>query len=272
MKQLNLALVALLRGFALMRFPRLLLPVAVLTLAQLVVLFLLTNFYQRPFVSWMAPIIRATAGEGALHYPDFFIAFPSLFNLANLVLTAFLGAYIWGVALLAVVGHLEGGDRRPWGDAAERFPALFLAQLPIILVAVALLFGPRLILGDAPIGGTRLRLMLYGLPLVFMLFQAMFLFAPMRVLVEHIGPLPAIRDSVSMWRTAFLATFIVVLLPSLLHAPLQWMLRHRDSIATRFSHETIALVMATDVVLFLVTNFVLVTAATVTYQTKKGEL
>jgi len=272
MNQLNIALASLLRAISYLRHPKLVFPLFVLAAGQFFLLGLLTNFHRSGLVQWMAPLMRAVAGDGAVHYPQFFLALPVLFNVGNLVLTAVLGAYVWGAALVATAAKLEGRERSGWREAWARFPALFLSQLPIILIAVILLFGPQLVFGGSHLGGNRLRLLIYGVPVAFLLFQAMFLFAPMRVLLDASGPFAAIRDSVTMWRQGLLLTLLLVILPTLLHLPAQWVLRKRTELADRFSFETIVLVIAADILLFLLTNFVLVSAATVAYQTRKAEL
>ncbi len=167
---------------------RLWVPWLLLGAVQGVVLLALAHF-ARPWLAWaLAPLVRAGAGEGALHYPDFFRALPSLYARADLVVVATVGAILtgWSVALFAARWRgSPDGPATTWAAVAPRALTLVLAQLPFNVLAFALSAGIGAVLEAR--AGVVLRLgQLVGLGAMVVL-QALFLYVPALVVLERRG-------------------------------------------------------------------------------------
>ncbi len=264
MNQLNLALLALLEGVKSFFEMRLWGPLVLLVAAQLVLVLALVSWHQPGLVTVMAPLIRAMTGEVGLHYPQFYLALSSIFSLTSPVVNFFLGAYLWGVAVVLVANHFESTGQRPWGLARARYGHLLVAEVPAIVLLTVFYAASRSLLG-MDLGGNKLRAVLYGLPMVFVFFQSAFLMAPMYVLFDRLDGARALGRSIAFWRRNIPALFIIMIVPQALHFPSQWVFRHNVSVVSRFSPETLGFVLAGDVVFYLFTYFLLVVAATVTY-------
>lgn len=273
LRQLNLALSSMLEGLRAFGSAGVVGPIFVYMVIEILVLWGLTCFHHPVLSGILIPFIRSTVGEGALHYPGFYAALPTIFNVVNLLLALTVGAYLWGVATSRVAAQNDEPVEAGWGPAAPRWGDLVITQLPVVLLAAAFTFLPRLFLGGQDIGGNMLRVLLYGPPVLFAVWQSMFLFGPAAVLVEGHSGFSAIGRSVQVWRRSALASIVLVgLLSFVVHFPLQYILRDRPSIIAKFSPETIAILLGGDHVLFFMTNVILVTAATVTFLVGRREV
>lgn len=269
MRQLNLSLNAIIDAFRALKRPGLMVPVFLFSILQILLLLLLVNFHRLPGL--LAPAIRLVQGDAALHYPALFVAIPNLFNTFNLLLGATIGAYLWGAGVLLVTRHFSSLEEDPWRLAGRRWGHLLLAQLPVVVLALASFYGPALVLGDRELHGNMLRLFNYGLLGFGVLVESLFLFAPMAILLERMNAFQGVLRSLQMWKSNLLAALVVVAIPMIMHFPVTYVLRRASTIVTKFSPETIALIVAADIVLFLLTNFLLLAAATQVFLARRVE-
>jgi hypothetical protein len=270
LQQINLAILTMWDGFKSLARGALVAPVACYALAQALYLALIVNFHLPLWSGMLSPLLRRIGGGAAVHYPQLFLALPNIFDVGNLVLGATIGAYLWGVAVFAVANRVSGHRGSPWRVAAARFPQLFVAQLPVVAAALAVFFLPGLLLGDADVGGMTKRLLLYGPILFGILVESLFLFAPMAVVIERRNPFSAIGRSLEIWRGYPVAALLVVGVSTAVHMPVMWALARVGTIMTRVSPETVLIVLGGDVLLGLVTNVILVVAATLVYYDMLG--
>lgn len=262
LRQIALALSSFWDGIKSLVRARLVAPIALYALAQALYLAIIVNFHLPVLAGVMAPVVRILGGGAAVHYPQLFVAMPAIFNKGSLLIGAILGAYVWGVAVIAIANRFGRASGSPWRDALRRFPHLFLAQLPVVLIVLATFFLTEVALAGADVKGNAKRLMLYG-PIPFgILVESIFLFAPIAVVLEGRSAASAIARSFGIWRSNGLAALLIVGLTTLPHIPTYWVLQRSATLVSRFSPETILLVLGGDVFLRLVTNVILVVAAT----------
>src|SRR4030066_231438 len=69
------------------------LPLFILLLLQIIVLYFLVRFYLPPFNSILVPILKLVVGEKGLHYPQFYLSLPFIYNLFNLTLIGFFSIF-----------------------------------------------------------------------------------------------------------------------------------------------------------------------------------
>lgn len=240
----------------------LVMPMALYTLAQALYLAIIVNFHLQPLSGVLAPIVRILGGGSAVHYPHLFVALPTIFNKGTLVIGATLGAYVWGVTVIAIANHFEGAAGAPWRDALRRFPHLFLSQLPVVLVVLATFVFAELVLSGVEVKGNAKRLVLYGPILLGVVVESIFLFAPIAVMLEGRNALSAIARSFAIWRSHVLTALLIVGLTTLPHLVTSLALQRTGMLIARFSPETILVVLGGDVFLRLLTNVVLLVAGT----------
>lgn len=237
-------------------------PFALFALAQVVYLMIIVNFHLPILAGALAPLVRILGGGGAVHYPGLYLALPAIFNKSLLFIAGTLGAYLWGVGIIAAANRFEGPAGSPWRDAFVRLPHLFLAQLPVVLIVLLSFVLQATLETRADVGGNAKRLLIYG-PIPFgILVESLFLFAPMAVMLEGRNALSAIARSISIWRSNAVTALLIVGLTTLPHLPTYWLHQRTYWVMTTFSPETVLLVLGGDVLLHILTNVVLIVAAT----------
>lgn len=263
MRQLNLAVAAIAHGVSMLARPLPIVPLAVYMLIQSLVLFLVVNFHLPGLVDVLAPAIRGLFGEAALHYPALFVVLPDLLGVSNIVVGALIGVYLWGVAVrLAARALAPDAAQDAWGASRRRYGQLFLAQLPVVAIALLLYFLPQAVFGGTELRGNALRAVRYGILGSGVAVEAVFLMAPMAVVLEGRNARRAIGRSFAFFRSNPVAALLVVGVPTLLHFPWMYVYRRSHSIVERFAPETVAIVVWTEILFYMVTNFILVVAAT----------
>lgn len=237
-------------------------PFLLLVIIQWAVLLVLTQFHQDLLAPILIPLIRLLVGEGAAGYPVFFVALPTIFNALGIVIDLFIGAWLLGAGFLLFwqadrpADPGSGGIRR----ARASYGQLLLARLPLaILVVIVLLLLPRLFLGSPEsLSGNTVRVIRYGSILFASAIEALFLYAPLSILVEGRGPGDAIRQSVGIALRAPVASFGAVLVPNLIQVPVAAVFRRSDMIARNMAPEVIAWLLALAVLLYALAAFYMV--------------
>ncbi len=223
--------------------------------------------FARPWLAWaVAPLVRAGAGEAALHYPDFFRALPGLYTRADLVVVALAGAILtgWSVALFAAGWRgTRPAPRAAWAAVAPRALALVLVQLPFNVLAFALSAGIGLLLEGR--GGIVLRVGgMAGLGAMVVL-QALFLYLPAVVVLEGRGIAGAFAALPRTWVRGFWAGLVLgaaALLPLL---PLDALVGQADLLVERGTPELTAWLTALQLLVGLAVSFLLTGGATLVY-------
>lgn len=245
---------------------RLWVPWLVLGAVQGVVLLGLVNF-ARPWLAWaLAPLVRAGAGEAALHYPGFFRALPTLYGHADLAVVALAGAVLagWSVALFAA--RWRGSSPAPgaaWTGVAPRALTLVIVQLPFNVLAFALSAG----IGHLLEGRAGVMLRLGGMAGLagMVILQALFLYLPAVVVLERRGIAGAFAALPRTWARGFWAGLVlgaVALLPLL---PLDALAGRIDLLVGRGTPELAAWLAALQLVAGLLVSFLLTGSSTLVY-------
>jgi hypothetical protein len=266
LEQMALAVQALWHTLRRMGDGRLWAPWLALGAVQGLVLVGLANF-AHPWVAWaLAPLVRASAGEAALHYPEFFRALPALYVRADLVVVALLGAILTGWSVVLFSGRWRGEPAAPgaaWADIAPRALTLVLAQLPFNVLALALSTGiGRLLEGRV---GMALRLgELAGL-VGMVVLQALFLYVPALVVLERRGLRGAFSALPRTWARGFWAGLVLgaaALLPLL---PADALGQRAGLLVDRGTPELTAWLAAVQLLAGLAVSFLLAGSSTLVY-------
>ena len=266
LEQLTLAGQALWLTLRESRAGRLWAPWLVLGVLQCAVLLALLGF-AHPLLAWaVVPFVRATGGEPALHYPDFYRALPSLYSRADLVIGSLAGAVAtgWSTRLFAARWHRETlGAGGAWGEVAPRTLALVLAQLPfqlLVLLFTALL--DRLVAGQG--GLVRHAGDLVALGGVAGL-QALFLYLPALIVLERRGLWRAFAGLPRAWARGFWAAVLLGLLALLPLLPLDALGQRSGLLVDRGTPELVGWVTALQLLVGLAVSFLLAGSSTLVY-------
>jgi len=273
--QLNLALWAWIESIRGARQFRTWAPFLVLILLQGLLLVLLTFFYE-PLTAWFAvPFVQAAASEQALHYPQFFLVLPGIFSRAGVWLDWLVGSLLYGAAFLLIWRAAAGQPvEGSWAQAGRSYGKLLLVRVPPILFALFLLFVLPAILpgGEGGIRGNRLRLLRYGSFAFGVTIEALFVYAPLAVVVLGRPAGRAIRDSFTMLARVPLTTFLIVLVPNLVQVPVSAVLRRSDSVVRSLAPEVVVWLVAGSILVYAVINYFILASAVRVFGTRAEAL
>lgn len=170
--------------------PALWAPWSVLLAVQAAALAAFANPAHPAVSAWLGAFLERTAGEGVLHYPEYFRQLPWIWGRADLAIAALVAPVVTGWSCAAFAEAFSG--RRPsaggaWRAAAPRARTLVLAWLPLQLAtfAFALLLGGW-VEGQRHTFVSRLlgQLLVVGGPLVA---QTVFFYTPCYVALGRLG-------------------------------------------------------------------------------------
>ncbi|MBD3336052.1 MAG: hypothetical protein GF355_11110 [Candidatus Eisenbacteria bacterium] len=239
---------------------RIWLPFAALFALQVLLLLTLTNFFAWPISLVMVPIVRATLGETALHYPYNFLALPFAWSRLAIVVDVALSGFVmaWTYRLFLRSRGEEPPDSRRrlrswWRFAVARIPF----QLALVLV---LILTPSWVRGgEDGLGGNALRLFRAATLAVSIGIEALFLYVPFQLLRERLGP--SLRDGIAFAGRYPVAVFLLVGLPALAHIPFLWILGRTHLLVQRMAPETVGWLVLANLFLAAVTSYVAVVGA-----------
>ena len=267
-EQLAFTFQALFRSLATLARPSSWLPWLPLLLVRGLLIACAWNF-AHPALSWlMAPWIARLSGESVLHYPTLFVALPGWYARSDIAVQVLIGPLTIGAAV-AVFGELFRGHPvapgRALGQAAARYPALLLAQLPFHALIVLLTLGVMPWLGEHKHGLVARLLVRAGvlggsaLAETLLFFVAALLVLGRRSLVDTFAALPG-----ALLR-GFTAALVLGAVPVVTRLGLQALESHADVIATRGRPELVGALTCADAGLSVLAWYLLAGAATMVY-------
>jgi hypothetical protein len=254
---------------------RLLLPFLIYGALQLITVGVLCGFHSSSLSGVMEPVVRLVGGEGATHYPQLYIALPSLVEKSFVAIHVVLGSLLVGAATLLFWRRFErrsGSLLDGFDTAGRRYARLLGIALVVDLVAVTLsTLVYRLATGGS--GGIFAGpFVARGISLLLaLLVQTVAAYAVPAVMISNLDLLGALRRSVQIVSRNFAVTFLVVLVAFLPHVPLRYLASKSLFIVEKLRPELVAWLTGLDVVLGVVTTFLVVGAITQLYLFAAGE-
>ncbi len=218
------------------------LPFLVVALLQVIVLFILVSFFS-PLLAWiLVPVLKGAYGEAVLHYPNFYLFLPAVFNRANIIAGLLLGVVLDGAAALMFCDHFSGnrisflGGLRAALSKYWRLFVLGLLGLPVILVMRI----PFLLLGDVVTESPRRELALeVGCMILGVTYAGIFAYAVPGVIWRGKKTLAAIADSWRIFVGNFFSTFLFISIPLAISFPVNMLKRQGSVLITKFNPEIV---------------------------------
>ena len=253
---------------------RIWLPFLLIAVIQGLILAALLNWY-RPALSWLAvPVLESLGGKGAVRYPVFFLALPSIYSQVVLIVTVVLTCVMVGAAMILFAQAYGTGQGKPaWATAWRRYPAL----VAVTGVLAALLFGASylrlLVPNQAFLENPMLRWGTRGgLLLISVLIQTFLAYAALWILLRGRGILGSLRESIRLAGSTLVSTFLVIGIPALLLYPLNFIASRGDLFVTKFRPETVTALIVLQIGLEILLGFLIVGAVTriFLYQTEEA--
>lgn len=274
LEQLNLTVWTWVEAFKDLRHGRLLLPLLFFAAVQSLVVLLLSQFYQPLLSFWMVPLLKAIQSEQSLHYPQFFALLPETFSRVNLVLDWVVGSLAFGAAFATIwCFAARVREERPWTTARRRYLSLLFARLPgLLLVLLVVAVIPALFQsGETGPTGNALRALRYGTFLLAVFVESLFVFTPLLIVSEGRGVLSALLGGPVLMLRVPLATYLVVLVPSLAQLPISAVLRRTDTIVRTLAPELVGWLMVITALVYVFVNYFIVSSVVRIYGARAVE-
>lgn len=261
--QLNLTLWAWIESVRGLRRAGAWIPFLLMIGLQTLGLFAITEFH-RPILAWLvAPLLVAATSPPVLHYPQFFLALPTLFSRVNMALDLVAGSLIFGAAAWILWDLALGGNGRgAWSKARRRWGALLLLRLPIAVLPFLFYYlVPRFYGSSGLDTPTAIRTVRYGGFLIGVVLESLFVYGPLAILVQGRSATQAIGETVRFAIRVPLATFLIVLVPNLVHLPLAAALRRAESMILKLTPETVGWMVFVSILVYVAAAYLSLASA-----------
>ena len=259
------------------RYPVIIIPFMIIAFLEATVLTLSYLAPRPPLLAILGPIIRAffdfpfgsdAGGEAFLHYPINFLLLPRLLRIGQVAIGATVGVVMTALAV-RMVSQANEGSSPSWGinlrDAIFRYFTLLVFWGIVFSLGMAASRGlPRLIPGEA------LRPVIPYLSLgIIVLIETFFAYGVAAIMLENQRAWRAIVRTLSIAKSAFLPTLILVFTP-LIFQILFILVRGRlPQLMTRFFPEITLFVLGTGIIIGFITNFILRTSIVILFLVKR---
>jgi hypothetical protein len=218
--------------------------------------FLALLWYYAPGLSAIVyPLLSSLLPPGVFHYPQYYLALPSIFASYQDYL---LGITVWIVLTAAAVYRLGGiyaGKRLTLKDGIVRalrsYLPLFAIWLLETVLVIAILYVPNLLLKNRMAGSPKFSAVInVFFELIGLVATSMLIYSVPGIILDRKGLARAVGDSISLFFDNMIFTYSIVAIPGFLHIILNLLLSNfAPTIISRFNPELIP-----DIMLFYIVS------------------
>lgn len=186
-------------------------------------------YYAPVWINIIYPILSSFFPEPVFHYPQYYLALPSIYSAYD---SFVLGPTIWIICLGAAIHVLGGaysGQQRPLGDgirlSLRSYPQMIIAWLIEMLLIILILYLPAHFLQRYLVGSPN-RILVISLFLQFVAFgvSGMLLYTIPGIILDGRKVGPAIKDSLGLFFGNMFLSYFIVFLPSVIRLILSTLL------------------------------------------------
>jgi len=219
-----------------------------LALFQALGLFALARFYLGGIYQVISPILSYFVPEALLHYPQYYLALPTLYSgFENFV----LGPTIWVILSAFAVYKLDAYHRREKAGSKKGFKIALNAYLPLLifwaletgLVLIAIVLPSRLTTEIVAGSPNRKIALEVGLQVGAYIISAFLIYTIPGVIIGSKRVGSAIVDSLVLCKRNFFMTVTLVLLPSLVRIAFDLTLSQFSPVIIKLLNPEIVLVL-----------------------------
>lgn len=259
------------------RHPVIIVPFLIVALLEVAVLILSYLAPRPPLSAILAPPIRALfhypfgstgSGEAFLHYPINFLLLPRLLYFGQVIIGATVGTLMTALAV-RMISQTNEGVSPSWGinlrDAIFRYFTLLILWGLIFSLETAVSRGlPRVF------SKPSLRQVIYYTSLgIVVLVETFFAYGVAAIMLENQRTWRAIVRTLSIAKSIFLPTFILVLAPLIFQILLVLLRGKIPQLMMRFFPEITLFVLGLSIMVGFITDCILRTSTVVLFLVKR---
>ncbi|MBN1793396.1 MAG: hypothetical protein JW844_00350 [Candidatus Omnitrophica bacterium] len=260
------------------RYPRALFPFIFVGIADAVILTVIYLIPREPFSKLLAPVVRAFWGEQFLHYPMNLTLIPKLFQYSHIVMIGFVGVIMTGIAVGMIdqaVKGLNPGIFSALTYALRRFTPLLIVWFTMFGIVSGSFRLTQLVLGRLyaagylealPLSREAVGEFFFWANILFsIVVEVAFLYVIPAIIIERRGLLSAFRRGLALSRKYFLATFLLIFVPSILYMAVIFLKMNITLLSNTFFPEAILWVLGLGIAISVVIDFAVTTAGTLLF-------
>jgi hypothetical protein len=235
--------------------------------------FLALLWYYAPILSSIVyPIIALFVPPTAFHYPQYYVALPSLYATYESLI---LGITVWIILTAAAVYRLGGiysGKTPAFSDginlALSRYLPLMLVWLIETVLVIIILYLPNLFLQRMIIGSPNFAALVnVAFEMVGLIVPSMLIYSVPGIILDGKKLGVAIVDSISLFLRNIFLTYFIVFIPSILRIVINLLLtNYAPRIITMLNPELIPILIAVYIVAGIFINLFIYGAAVFAYR------
>jgi len=242
-----------------------------LALFQALGLSLLSNFFVGELKQFLYPFLTLFLPEAILHYPEYYLALPSLYSGYN---TLILGPTVWVLLSASAVYKLGGYYRNEKLSLREGLRKSIGLYIPLLLfwvletvIIFVVLFSLNVAFREYVAGSPRTRLLSeYGYQLIAYCFSAFLIFSIPSIVISGRRLGGAIKQSIGLCGKNFFLTFFVIAVPGTVGALIDIFVSGFSlQIISLFSPESVTLILYVRIALGILINLLIYGSAVFIY-------
>jgi hypothetical protein len=239
--------------------------------------FLALLWYYLPVLSSLVyPLVSLFLPANAFHYPQYYLALPSLFATYESLI---LGITVWVVLTAAAVYRLNGvyaGQIPKFGEglrlALRSYVPLMLVWLLEAVFVIIILYVPSLLLKEFTLGSpNRAAAVDVFFEMIGLVVTSMLIYSVPGIILDRKKVGPAIRDSIGLFMSNILLTYFIVFIPSIIRIALNMLLtNYAPKIITLLNPDLIPGLIVVYIVIGIFINLFVYGAAVFVYKRMAG--
>ncbi len=268
----------------LIKKPLIAFPLAIGAMIKGVALAFLYYYPRKPLSLISAPFLRYYNKEHYLHYPANFVFIAKASTYLNLLLGIVIISFFTGWMTYLVNNYVLDKPlklKEGFKTALSRYLSLVTVWLVVIMLAMGIFKGQGILLKKYfTVHSSFLKfnveqinyLLIYVNLFLAALINTFFAFSTPSIVIEKKGFLKSILRSLSLMKTLFFSTYVVVLLPTFLSLPVTLLKYDLSKLMIRFFPEITMLILATAIIaVFIIDSIVLTSVTTLFVLNKETE-
>jgi hypothetical protein len=247
-------------------------PFFILALIQILGLAGFFWYYIPVWINIIYPILSIFVPESAFHYPQYYLALPSIYSAYDIFI---LGPTAWLILMGAAfyrLGHTYDGTKRPFKECVRASMKKYLPLLAVWLIETVLVFlilYIPVVLLNGQIGQSPRRIMALRLLLQMagFIISAMFIYAIPGIIIDNKKLSEALGNSFRLFFKNIFFTYFIVLIPGIVMMIFNLFLTDlAPKIITLFNPDLIPAILVASIVIGIFTNLFTYGGAVIAYK------
>jgi len=234
-------------------------PFFIYSIFQVLLLYSLVNFSKSPFSNLLVPIVRQSFGEPALHYPNFYLILSPLYSQMNIFLSGFIGIVLVGMATHIFAFNFKNDKSslmQAFKTTIPKYLVLFIIWIMITALTLVMIVGVPYILNKFFQPQYALSRIIDFLGLFLgLVIASVFAYTTVLVVIDRHKVVQALSKTFSIFIHNVGTSFFLIAVPTAFYFPISILSRRIDLLISKYSPETIVMVLGIGIVITFLSSY-----------------